>query len=229
MAWPLRGCRAVELRGLIWDVDGTLVDSNDAHARAWQSALTEHQLDVSFEAVRSAIGMGGDKLLPAVAGVDADSELGRAISARRGEIFASEHLPKLRAFPRGRALLQRLAERGIQHVVASSAEPSELEPLLQLANIQDLLVDKTSSAAGSSKPDPDIVKAALDALELEPGQAIMIGDTPFDIEAAGRIGVRTVALRCGGRSDADLAGAIAIYDSPAALLDALDSSPLAGR
>ncbi len=217
----------MKLHGVIWDVDGTLVNSNDAHARAWQSALAEFHLYVSFETVRAAIGMGGDKLLPTVASIDAESELGRAISARRGEIFKSEHLPKLRAFPEGRRLLLRLAERGLEHAVASSAQREELEALLQVANIQDLLVDKTSSAAGRSKPDPDIVQAALDALELEPEEAIMIGDTPFDIEAASRVGLRTVALRCGGRSDHDLGGAVAIYDSPAALLEALDTSPLA--
>jgi phosphoglycolate phosphatase-like HAD superfamily hydrolase len=210
---------------VIWDVDGTLVNSNDAHARAWQSALSEFNLYVSFESVRAAIGMGGDKLLPAVAGIEAESAQGRAVSARRAEIFAAE-LPKLRAFPQGRRLLLRLADWGIKHAVASSAQRQELDALLEIAEIKDLLVETSSAASGRSKPDPDIVRAALEALGFEPEEVVMVGDTPYDIEAASRVGVRTIALRSGGRSDQDLAAAIAIYDSPSALLEQLEDSPL---
>jgi HAD superfamily hydrolase (TIGR01509 family) len=217
----------VKLRGVIWDIDGTLVNSNDAHARAWLSALAEFNLYPSFEAVRAAIGMGGDKLLPAIASIDADSALGRRIGARRGEIFAAEHLPKLRAFPQARQLLLRLAERGLKHAVASSAQKKELVVLLQLAEIQDLLVESASADSGASKPDPDIVQAALGALGFEPNEVILVGDTPFDVEAGSRAGIRTIALRSGGRSDEDLAGAIAIYDSPRDLLERLDASPFA--
>jgi phosphoglycolate phosphatase-like HAD superfamily hydrolase len=215
----------VKLHGVIWDVDGTLVNSNDAHARAWQSALSEFNLYVSFESVRAAIGMGGDKLLPAVAGIEAESAQGRAVSARRAEIFAAE-LPKLRAFPQGRRLLLRLADWGIKHAVASSAQRQELDALLEIAEIKDLLVETSSAASGRSKPDPDIVRAALEALGFEPEEVVMVGDTPYDIEAASRVGVRTIALRSGGRSDQDLAAAIAIYDSPSALLEQLEDSPL---
>ncbi len=216
----------MKLRGVLWDIDGTLVNSNDAHARAWQAALAEFHLYVGFESVRSAIGMGGDKLLPAVASIEAESKLGRAISARRGEIFSNE-LPKLHAFPRVRRLLARLSEAGVKHAVASSAQPAELDALLQIADIKDLLVDVSSAAQGHSKPDPDIVRAALDALGFDASEVLLVGDTPYDIEAAKRVGIATVALRCGGRSDHDLAGAIAIYDSPGALLERLDTSPLA--
>lgn len=219
---------SVKLRGVIWDIDGTLVNSNDAHARAWQSALAESNLHVSFESVRAAIGMGGDKLLPAVAGIEAESAQGRAVSARRREIFAAD-LPKLRPFPHGRQLLLRLAERGIKHAVASSAQREELDVLLEIADIKDLLVETSSAASGRTKPDPDIVSAALEALGFEPDQVFMIGDTPYDIEAASRVGIRTIALRSGGRSDRDLASAVAIYDSPSALLDQLDESPLNPR
>ena len=215
----------MKLRGVIWDIDGTLVNTNDAHARAWQSALAEFHLYVSFESVRSAIGMGGDKLLPAIASIEADSTLGRAISARRGEIFTGE-LPKLRAFPQVRQLLSRLADGGVKHAVASSAQPTELDALLQLADIKDLLVEVSSAAEGRSKPDPDIVHAALEALGFAKNEVVMVGDTPYDIEAAQRAGIAAIALRCGGRSDHDLAGAIAIYDSPRALLEGLDDSPL---
>lgn len=213
---------------MIWDVDGTLVNSNDAHTRAWVSAFASCNLYPSFEAIRPLIGMGGDKLLPAAAQIDAESELGRTISARRGEIFTQEHLPKLHAFPKVRELLERLSQRGLRQVVASSAQPQELEALIRIANVQDLLSEKSaSSEAGSSKPDPDIVRAALSALGKDPNDVIMVGDTPYDVEAAQRAGVRVIALRCGGRSDRDLAGALAIYDSPADLLARLHESPLA--
>ncbi|HYQ14136.1 MAG TPA: HAD family hydrolase [Polyangiaceae bacterium] len=216
--------------GVIWDVDGTLVNSNDAHARAWVSALADHHIYVSLEAVRPLIGMGGDKLLPALAQLDAESSLGRAISERRGEIFKTEHLPKLRAFPHARELLQRLADQGHKHAVASSARREELEALLQIADVADLLVKVASSSdAHHSKPDPDIVQAALEHLQLDPPNVLMVGDTPYDIEAAQRAGLRAIALRCGGSSDHDLQAAHAIYDSPAALLEELATSPFAQR
>jgi HAD superfamily hydrolase (TIGR01509 family) len=219
----------MRIRGAIWDVDGTLVNSNDAHARAWVSALASFDVFVTFEAVRLLIGMGGDKLLPAIANIDADSERGRAISARRSELFESEYLPKLKAFPQARALLERMAGAGIKLAVASSAKPEELDHLLAIADVKDLLVDTASSNRRRSKPDPDIVQAALDALDLAAADVVMIGDTPYDIEAAERAGLRAIALRCGGRSDHDLSGAIAIYDSPADLLQHFDTSPFGER
>jgi HAD superfamily hydrolase (TIGR01509 family) len=215
------------VRGVILDVDGTLVNSNDAHARSWVTALDEAKISVSFEQVRKLIGMGGDKLLPALANVDATSALGERIAERRAEIFQREHLPKLHSFPKTRELLRSLRERGLRLTVASSAKGEELLPLLTLAGAEDLVESATSSSdAKRSKPDPDIVRAALAKLELAATDVFMIGDTPYDIEAARQTGIATIALRCGGRSDHDLAGAVAIYDSPADLLENLTESPL---
>jgi len=215
----------MRIRGAIWDVDGTLVNSNDAHARAWVSALATFDVRVTFEAVRPLIGMGGDKLLPALVDIDPESARGRAISARRAAVFKTEHLPNIKAFPQARELLERVKGAGIKLAVASSAQRAELEPLLAIANVEDLFVETSSSSQHSSKPDPDIVQAALGALGLDPADTLMIGDTPYDVEAAQRSGIRSIALRCGGRSDKDLSGAIAIYDSPADLLDHFDTSP----
>ena len=218
------------IRGVILDIDGTLVDSNDAHARAWVAALAEHGLDVPYEQVRPLIGMGGDKLLPAVGGPSADSPQGKRVSARRAEIFKELYLPEVKPFAGARELLARMRERGLKLAVASSAKREELGPLLEAAGAQDLIEEqkKTSSSdADSSKPDPDIVHAALDRLGLPPEQVIMIGDTPFDVEAAGRAGIATIALRCGGWHDHDLGGALAVYNDPADLLAHYDSSPLA--
>jgi HAD superfamily hydrolase (TIGR01549 family) len=215
------------IRGVILDIDGTLLNSNDAHARAWVDALAEVGIQVSFADVRQLIGMGGDKLLPAIAKIEADSPLGTKVSQRRAEIFKQQYLPGLRAFPKARELLLRMRGAGLALAVASSAKKEELTAFLEIANVADLIEDATSSSdARSSKPDPDIVRAALDKLALGAPHVFMIGDTPYDIAAASQAGIRTIAFRCGGRSDADLAGAVAIYDGPADLLARFASSPL---
>jgi HAD superfamily hydrolase (TIGR01509 family) len=218
------------IRGVILDIDGTLLNSNDAHARAWVDALAAFDIQVSFADVRPLIGMGGDNLLPALAGIAEESDIGRKVSQRRGEIFAREHLPHVRPFPKVRELLLRMRDAGLRLAVASSAKKEELQQFLQLAKISDLIEGATSSSdAENSKPDPDIVRAALSKLELEPHEVIMIGDTPYDVQAAAKLGIETIAFRSGGRSDADLVGAVRIYDGAAALLDGFAESPLASR
>jgi HAD superfamily hydrolase (TIGR01509 family) len=215
------------VKGVIFDVDGTLVNSNDAHAQAWLEALRSRNIDVPLSVIRNAIGMGGDKLLPRVARVDADSQLGQELSQRRGEIFRTQFLPTLRAFAQARNLLLALRAMGLKLGVASSAQKAELGALLDVAQVSDLLEAAASSGdAEHSKPDPDIVGAALRRLDLSAGHALLIGDTPYDVEAAARAGVSSIALRCGGRSDRDLAGALAIYDDPADLLAHLQTSPI---
>jgi HAD superfamily hydrolase (TIGR01509 family) len=217
------------VRGVLLDIDGTLVDSNDAHARAWVQALAEAGRDVPFETVRPLIGMGGDKLLPKVCGLDAAAGEGKRVSERRGEIFLAEYLPRLRPTRGAKELLERLSERGLRLVVASSAKKGELDPLMRLCGADRVCESATSSDdAEASKPDPDILHAALQSLGMPAAQAVMIGDTPYDIEAARRAGVRVVALRCGGWGDADLQGATAVYDDPADLAARLDDSPLGG-
>jgi HAD superfamily hydrolase (TIGR01509 family) len=213
---------------VILDVDGTLVDSNDAHASAWVEALREAGHDVPFERIRRLIGMGGDKLLPTAVGISKDDPAGKQLATRRGEIFKSRYLSSLKPFPGTRALLQRMRADGLQLVVASSAEDDELKALLRIAEADDLIEEQASSDdAKESKPDPDIVQVALDRSGLRPDQVLMIGDTPYDVEAAGKAGAGTIAFRCGGWDDPDLAGARAVYDGPADLLAHYDVSPLA--
>jgi HAD superfamily hydrolase (TIGR01549 family) len=214
-------------RAVILDVDGTLVDSNDAHARSWQEALSEHGYDVPFKRIRNLIGMGGDNLLPEAIHVEKDSELGQQIAKRRQEIFKSRYLPELKAFPEVRALVARLRDAGLKVVVASSGEKDEVEHLLELAQVTDLVEAQTSSAdAENSKPDPDIIEAALEKLDYPPYQVVMLGDTPYDVEAASKAGVPVIAMRSGEFSDDDLKDAIAIYDDAADLLHHFNSSPL---
>lgn len=218
---------ARRIRGVILDVDGTLINSNDAHTRAWVEALAGFDIHVSFEQVRPLIGMGGDKLLPALAGLEEDSDLGAKIGERRAELFSARYFPRVRAFPKVRELLLRMRDAGLRLVVASSAKKEELGRFLELARVSDLIEGATSSSdVERSKPDPDIVRAALTKLALEPAEVIMIGDTPYDVQAAAQLGVQTIAFRCGGRSDQELQGAVRIYDGPEDLLESWVDSPL---
>jgi HAD superfamily hydrolase (TIGR01509 family) len=215
------------ISAVLLDVDGTLVDSNDAHAKAWVDAFAESGIEVSFPEVRRLIGMGADKLMPQVSELTDDTPEGKRIADRRGEIFSRTYLPHVHAFRDTDRLVAALHERGFTLVAASSARKDELGPLLERAGARWLLDDETSSDdADESKPDPDIVRAALKRAKASPAQAIMIGDTPYDVQAAQRAGVSAIAFRSGGWSDPDLAGAIAIYDGPWDLLARLDQSPL---
>jgi HAD superfamily hydrolase (TIGR01509 family) len=215
-------------RGVILDVDGTLVASNDAHAKAWMAAMAAHGFKIPFETVRKLIGMGGDKLMPTVIGVEEESPVGKKIAKRRKEVFLSEHLPNLFPTPGAEELLEHLKERGFKLAVASSATEEELSPLLRVCRADQFVQAKTSSDdAENSKPDPDIVLAALRQLGMTSKETVMLGDTPYDVQAAKKAGVQVIALRSGGRSDAELAGALAIYDHPAHLLHEFDRSPLA--
>lgn len=221
---------AKQAKVALLDVDGTLIDSNDQHAQAWVDVGREFGIEIDYDHVRRLIGMGGDKVLPRVAGLEEDSPQGEKIKERRGEIFRETYLPKLKPFPQARELLQRLRDDGWTLVVATSASKDDMDPLLRQAGIKDLIQEKTSSSdAEESKPDPDIVQAALEAADAGPDQAVMLGDTPYDVEASGRAGVPCVALRCGGWGDADLGDAVAVYDDPADLLARYGESPFARR
>jgi HAD superfamily hydrolase (TIGR01509 family) len=214
-------------KAVLFDVDGTLVDSNDAHAHAWVKAFTENGVTVDPAHVRRCIGMGGDKLMPEVSGLAEDSAKGSAIAKRRGEIFKQEFLPKLNAFRDSDRLVAAVKQRGLIAVAASSAQEDELKALLKIAGADSLMDAATSSDdAEESKPEPDIIEAALERAKASPPEAVMIGDTPYDIEAAARAGVATIAFRSGGWTDADLKGAVAIYDGAWDLLARLDDSLL---
>jgi HAD superfamily hydrolase (TIGR01509 family) len=210
---------------VIFDVDGTLVDSNDQHARAWVEALAEYGYKVPFEQVRPLIGMGGDKVLPILTGLSADEPKTRKIAERRDAIFADRYLPQVRPLPGARDLLLRLKADGLKLAVASSSEKDLLKRLLNIVGAPDVF-EKTASGddAEQSKPDPDIVHAALKSLGEAPGLVAMIGDTPYDVEAALRAKVTPIALRSGGWKDDDLKGAVEIYDGPQELLQHLDDS-----
>jgi HAD superfamily hydrolase (TIGR01509 family) len=217
-----------EVRAVLFDVDGTLIDSNDAHAAAWVRAFQESGVTVDAIQVRRSIGMGGDKLMPAVSGITEESAQGTKIAKRRGEIFQREFLPRLQPFRDAQRLVANVTARGLRAVAASSASEEDLIPLLDIAGARSLLDDWTSSDdADESKPAPDIIEAALRRAGVPAANAVMIGDTPYDIVAARRAGVRVIAFRCGGWLDPDLVGAIEIYDGPWDLLEHFERSLLA--
>jgi HAD superfamily hydrolase (TIGR01509 family) len=214
------------INGVLLDLDGTLLDSNDAHAQAWLEAMGEAGFHPTYEEVRRRIGMGGDFLIPEVLGVSADSETGKEISHRRGEIFSGKYLHQLHPFPGARPLVERLCRQGLRTLVASSSRREELQAMMALVGIDDLVEATSASDVENSKPAPDVVEAALTKLKLPAGEVVLLGDTPYDLESATRAGVAVIAVRSGGWQDAQLAGAIAIYDDVADLLRHYEISPL---
>lgn len=218
-----------KIHAVILDIDGTLVNSNDAHAHAWIDAMSENGYSASFEKVRPLIGMGGDKVLPDVLGLQKESEDGKKISEARKRIFKERYLPSVQPFPRAYELLKHMHDNGLKLVIATSSTQEEMQDLLDMIgpHVQDLLTRETSEKdASKSKPDPDVIHAALQKVQCQPAETIMLGDTPYDIEAAAKQRVPTIAFRCGGWNDSDLSHAVAVYNDPADLLRNYDTSPL---
>jgi HAD superfamily hydrolase (TIGR01509 family) len=210
----------IDLAAVVFDVDGTLIDSNGAHADAYVEALRQHGLAADRVHARRLIGMGGDKVIPELAGVSEQSALGKSIADRKKQVF-SALLPRLQPTRGARQLVQFLHGEGIELVIATSAGGDELATLLERAGVADLFPARTSKDdAEASKPEPDIVKAALKKIDAEAATTVMLGDTPYDVEAARRAGIEIIALRCGGfwRDDA-LSDALEIHDDPATLLE----------
>ncbi|HEX8773353.1 MAG TPA: HAD family hydrolase [Pyrinomonadaceae bacterium] len=210
------------IKAVIFDIDGTLVDSVDLHAQAWKEAFKQYSKDIPYQQVRHQIGKGGDQLMPVFFSREELEEFGGEMEEYRSKIFKRDYLPRVRAFPMVRDLFLKIKEDGKRVVLASSAKEDELAAYKKIAHIEDLVEGETSADdADKSKPHPDIFKAALDQLgDVEAGEAVVIGDTPYDAEAARKLHLRTIGVRCGGFPDYELlaAGAIAIYDDPEDLL-----------
>lgn len=217
---------------VIFDIDGTLLDSVDLHAQAWQEAFRHFGHEIPFEDIRSQIGKGGDQLLPVFLTPDELKEKGKKLEKFRGDLFKKKYLPKVRPFPGVRELFLKIKNNGQEIALASSAKPDELEKFEQIANIQDLVEVETSSGdAKRSKPHPDIFEAALDRLgpDVHRENVIVVGDSPHDAEAAQKARLTVLGVLCGGFPEAALreAGCLAIYAGPEDLLKNYENSPLA--
>jgi HAD superfamily hydrolase (TIGR01509 family) len=209
-------------KAIIFDVDGTLVDTVDLHAGAWQDAFREFGKDVPFDRIRPQIGKGGDQLMPVFFSAHELRRFGERMQSRRTLIYRERYLPRARPFPLVRELFERIRRDGKQIALASSAEREDFDANLQLLQIGDL-VDAATSArdAARSKPFPDIFDAALAKLEgVAAHEAIAVGDTPYDAEAASHLGLPTIGVLCGGFPESDLrsAGCIELWQDPEDLL-----------
>jgi HAD superfamily hydrolase (TIGR01549 family) len=216
---------------IIFDIDGTLLDSVDLHAEAWQEAFRHFGREIRIGEIRSQIGKGGDQLLPVFLSKDELKAYGKELEEFRGRLFKEKYLPKVKPFPGVRELFLKVKENRQEVALASSAKADELKEFERIARIEDLVEVETSSAdAKKSKPHPDIFEAALDRLghHIRREDVVVVGDSPHDAEAAKKAELRTVGVRCGGFPEADLlkAGCIAIYDGPEDLLRRYEESPL---
>lgn len=221
------------IKAVIFDIDGTLVDSVDLHAQAWKEAFEHFGKKIPFKEIRHQIGKGGDQLMPVFFSKEELAEFGDRMEKYRGELFKRDFLKRVRPFPHVRDLFLRIRDDGKRLALASSAKEEELKEYKRIARIEDLVEEETSADdADKSKPHPDIFEAALERLgDVEPEEAIVVGDTPYDVEAAGKIGLRTIGVLCGGFPEAELmaAGCVEIYQGPADLLARYEETLIAGE
>lgn len=215
--------------GVLFDVDGTLVDSTYLHTVAWWEALRQFGADVPMAEIHRGIGMGSDNLLDHLLGPDRDRDRDEQATTAHDVLYGA-WWERLRPLPGAADLVRAVAGRGLAVVLASSARAPELDQLRRVLGADDVITAATSSSdAERSKPAPDILQAALDRSGVDPGSAVFVGDSVWDVQAAGKLGIPVIGLACGGTSAAELteAGAVAVHDDPAALLAALDDSPIA--
>lgn len=221
------------IKAVIFDIDGTLVDSVDLHARAWLEAFRKYGHDIGFEEVRQQIGKGGDQLIPVFLTPEQQKQYGKQLEEDRSTMWKSKYMHSVRPFPRVRELVQRILDDRRQIALASSAKADELEFYKRVAHIEDLIHKETSSDdAERSKPYPDIFQAAVAKLRgAKAAETVVVGDSPYDAEAAGKIGIRTIGVRSGGFPEEQLwaAGCVQIYDDCADLLANYGQSLLQNR
>ncbi|HZP22759.1 MAG TPA: HAD family phosphatase [Terriglobales bacterium] len=218
------------LKAVIFDIDGTLIDSVPLHARAWQEAFANFGKRISFDDVRSQIGKGGDQLIPVFLSKQEQQRFGEELDKFRGELWKAKYMSKVKPLPGARRLVWRVKEEGLQVALASSAKSDEIEFYKRVANIADLVQEQTSADdAERSKPHPDIFEAALARLkDVDAREAVTIGDSPYDAIAAGKLKMTSIGVLSGGFPEEELwkAGYSEIYRDCENLLQRYDSSLL---
>lgn len=215
-------------RGVLFDVDGTLVDSNYLHTLAWWQAFRRYGSDVPMAAIHRAIGMGGDKLVAHLLGDGRNREQDQDLSQTHDAIF-STHWPALRPLPGARDLMVQCAAANLTVVLATSAKDQQLQVLRAVLDADSAIHDATSATdVRESKPAPDILEAALDAGGLRADQVVFVGDSVWDVKACAALSIPCIGVSCGGTSEAELteAGAVEVYENPAALLANLAASAI---
>jgi HAD superfamily hydrolase (TIGR01509 family) len=215
--------------GVLFDVDGTLLDTVYLHTVSWWEALRQAGHDVPMAEIHRAVGMGSDRLLQHLLGPERDRDADERLRDAHDNLFAG-YWDRLRPLPGAADLLRACAARGLRVVLASSAGERELAALRAALDADDVVATATSSGdAPRSKPAPDIVAVALERAGLDPARVVFVGDAVWDVVAAGRLDIPCIGLTCGGTSRGELAGAgaVAVFDDPAALLAALEESPIA--
>jgi len=205
----------------IVDIDGTLVDSNQLHVQSWDRAFRHFGKTFPIEALRGQIGKGSDQYLPEFLTADEIERFGKELDDYRSKIFRKEYRPKVKPFPKVRELFERITKDGKKIVLASSGKREDTDYYVELLKIDKFLHGCISGdEAGRSKPQPDLFTTCADKFKLERKDTIVVGDTRWDVEAAARAGLRTIAVTCGGIDAALLraAGALAVYHDPEDLL-----------
>jgi len=215
------------VQAVIFDIDGTLIDSVDLHAQAWQDAFDDYGFQFELAVIRGQIGKGGDQLLPVFLSEADRAAKGEEIEAHRGKLFKQRYMSRIKPFPDVPELLRAVRSAGVRTALGSSAKQEELGVYQRIAGIEGLIDAAASSEdAERSKPHPDIFAAALEKLGgVDPAHVLAIGDSPYDAQAAGKLGIRAIGVLCGGFAEADLrkAGCTAIYRDPADLLQNLNA------
>ena len=219
------------LKAVLCDLDGTLLDSNAFHAESWQRTLAHFGYPAEFETIVKQIGKGSELMLPCLVPPDKLPAIQKELSAFRKSLFHREYIDRIVPFADARRLLERIREAGLRIAVATSSEKDDLEAFKTVLKIHDLVEeDATADDAEKPKPEPDIFQAALKLLKLKPEETLALGDTPWDVEAAQKAGVATVAVQSGGwrREELVEAGAISVYVDVADIVRNFDSSPFCG-
>jgi HAD superfamily hydrolase (TIGR01509 family) len=217
------------LQAVIFDVNGTLIDSNDLHAAAWQRAFRHFGYEMPYEQLRSQVGKGSDNYIPHFLSPEDYARVGKELAQYKTELFKRDYAFRITPFPGVRELFQKIRAENLRIALATSAKGDELDQYEHILKIEGLVdADTSKDDAARSKPAPDVFAAALQRLGVRAEDAIAVGDTPYDAEACTKIGLRIIGMLCGGFEEEELlrAGCFAIYEDPADLLDRFERSPL---